>query len=96
MAEELKWSDAERKRQHAEAVKFLREEMGQQVNRQSRDKIPINLSREEISDYIKRFQAIDKDRKGYVSINDIRRVLKVIFLKHSQYRNYSKLFQGNF
>lgn len=77
MAEELKWSDAEQKKQHAEAVKFLREEMGQQVNRQSRDKIAINLSREEISNYIKRFQALDKEKKGYISINDIRRGLKV-------------------
>ncbi|XP_057380881.1 glycerol-3-phosphate dehydrogenase, mitochondrial-like isoform X1 [Daphnia carinata] len=76
MAEELKWSDAEQKRQYAEAVKFLKEEMGQQVNRQSRDKIPINLSREEISNYIKRFQALDKEKKGYISINDIRRGLK--------------------
>lgn len=77
MAEELKWSDAEQKRQYAEAVKFLKEEMGQQVNRQSRDKIPINLSREEISNFIKRFQALDKEKKGYISINDIRRGLKV-------------------
>ena len=77
MAEELKWSDAEQKRQYAEAVKFLKEEMGQQVNRQSRDKIPINLSREEISTYIKRFQVLDKDKKGYISINDLRRGLKV-------------------
>lgn len=77
MAEELNWSDDEQKRQHAEAVKFVREEMGQQVNRQSRDKIPINLSREEISNYIKRFQALDQDKKGYISINDIRRGLKV-------------------
>ncbi|EFX83484.1 hypothetical protein DAPPUDRAFT_187868 [Daphnia pulex] len=76
MAEELKWSEDEQKRQHAEAVKFVREEMGQQVNRQSRDKIPINLSREEISNYIKRFQALDHDKKGYISINDIRRGLK--------------------
>ena len=86
MAEELKWSDAEQKRQYAEAVKFLKEEMGQQVNRQSRDKIPINLSREEISTYIKRFQVLDKDKKGYISINDLRRGLKV------QYQSVCVLF----
>lgn len=54
--------------------------MGQNVNRASRDKIAINLSKEEIQLYIKRFQIIDKDRKGYVSINDIRRSLKVSFV----------------
>lgn len=51
--------------------------MGQQVNRQSRDKIAINLSREEIATYIKRFQVLDKEKKGYISVNDIRRGLKV-------------------
>lgn len=47
------------------------------VNRASRDKIAINLTKDEIQLYIKRFQIIDKEHKGYVSINDIRRALKV-------------------
>ncbi|XP_058797658.1 glycerol-3-phosphate dehydrogenase, mitochondrial isoform X1 [Phymastichus coffea] len=77
MAEELKWSEDEKKRQLKEANVFLANEMGQIVNRASRDKIPINLTKDEIQLYIKRFQIIDKDRKGYVSINDIRRGLKL-------------------
>lgn len=77
MAEELKWSPEEQKRQHQMATEFLANEMGHIVNRASRDKIPINLTKDEIQLYIKRFQIIDKDRKGYVSINDIRRGLKV-------------------
>ncbi|XP_050308415.1 glycerol-3-phosphate dehydrogenase, mitochondrial isoform X1 [Anthonomus grandis grandis] len=76
MAEELNWSEDEKKKQTKLATEFLQNEMGQNVNRASRDKIPINLSKEEIQLYIKRFQIIDKDRKGYVSINDIRRSLK--------------------
>ncbi|CAH1286454.1 unnamed protein product [Diabrotica balteata] len=76
MAEELGWSEAEKQKQIKDASEFLQNEMGQNVNRASRDKIPINLSKEEIQLYIKRFQYIDKDRKGYVSINDIRRSLK--------------------
>ncbi|XP_026314503.1 glycerol-3-phosphate dehydrogenase, mitochondrial isoform X1 [Hyposmocoma kahamanoa] len=76
MAEELRWSDAEKKRQIKAAGDFLANEMGQMVNRASRDKIPINLSKDEIQTYIKRFQIIDVDRKGFVSINDIRRSLK--------------------
>jgi glycerol-3-phosphate dehydrogenase len=60
-----------------EAKIFLQNEMGQMVNRTSRDKIPINLSKEEIQSYIKRFRIIDKDHKGYVSITDIRRSLQV-------------------
>jgi glycerol-3-phosphate dehydrogenase len=62
-----------------EAKAFLQYEMGQMVNRASRDKHPINLSKEEIQSYIKRFQIIDKDHKGYVSITDIRRSLQVCY-----------------
>lgn len=76
MAEELNWNEVEKKKQIKEAGEFLANEMGQMVNRASRDKIPINLSKQEIQTYIKRFQIIDKDRKGFVSINDIRRSLK--------------------
>lgn len=61
------------------ANEFLASEMGLMINRQSRDKIPITLTKDEVQMYIKRFQVIDKDNKGYVSINDIRRGLKVIF-----------------
>lgn len=64
-------------RQFKAASDFLANEMGQTVNRASKEKIPINLTKDEIQLYIKRFQIIDKDRKGYVSINDIRRGLKV-------------------
>lgn len=60
-----------------EAKVFLQNEMGQMVNRASRDKIPINLAKEEIQSYIKRFRIIDKDHKGYVSITDIRRSFQV-------------------
>lgn len=60
---------------------FLATEMGLMVNRASRDKIPITLTKDEIQMYIKRFQVIDKDNKGYVSINDIRRSLKVSFIQ---------------
>lgn len=51
--------------------------MGQGINRNLKDRIAIQLSMEEREKYIKRFQLIDKDKKGYVSINDIHRALKV-------------------
>jgi len=62
------------------ANNFLATEMGMSVNRASRDKIPITLSQEEIKMYVKRFQILDHDHKGYVSINDIRRSMKVFIL----------------
>ena len=51
--------------------------MGQQVNRQLKDKIPVNLSKAEVDTYTKRFETIDKEKKGYVSITDIKRAMKV-------------------
>ncbi|KAL7631907.1 UNVERIFIED_CONTAM: hypothetical protein RMT77_017786 [Armadillidium vulgare] len=76
MAEELKWDKKERVRQLEEAKIYLQTEMGQTVNRASREKIPINLTKSEISDYIKRFNSLDVDKKGYISLNDLRRSLK--------------------
>lgn len=64
-------------KQLKDANDFLANEMGHMVNRASKERIPIKLSKDEIQTYIKRFQLIDKDKKGYVSINDIRRALKV-------------------
>lgn len=54
--------------------------MGLVVNRVSREKIPINLNDQEIKMYKKRFEIMDKDNKGFISINDIRRGLKVKLL----------------
>ncbi|XP_050700890.1 glycerol-3-phosphate dehydrogenase, mitochondrial-like isoform X4 [Eriocheir sinensis] len=76
MAEEYKWSEAEKKRQYEAAVKYLQQEMGQNVNRASREKIPINLTKSEISEYVKRFNSLDTDKKGYISLNDLRASLK--------------------
>jgi len=76
MAEELGWNDKEKIRQTELAMSFLRTEMGKDVNRASRDEIPINLTKAEIADYVKKFNALDHGKKGYVSINDIRRSFK--------------------
>lgn len=76
MAEEYKWSEGEKKRQLEAAVKYLQQEMGQNVNRASREKIPINLTKSEISEYVKRFNSLDTDKKGYISLNDLRASLK--------------------
>ncbi|MPC96299.1 putative glycerol-3-phosphate dehydrogenase, mitochondrial [Portunus trituberculatus] len=64
-------------RQLEAASKYLQQEMGQNVNRASREKIPINLSKSEISEYVKRFNSLDTDKKGYISLNDLRASLKV-------------------
>ncbi|XP_046386754.1 glycerol-3-phosphate dehydrogenase, mitochondrial [Ischnura elegans] len=76
MGEELKWSEKEKKAQFEAATHFLQSEMGHNVNRASQERIPIDLTKEEVATYRKRFQAIDQERKGYVSINDIRRSME--------------------
>jgi len=76
MAEELKWDEAEKERQINNAIQFLKTEMGKDLNKASRDSIPINLTKTEIADYVKIFNALDADNKGFISINDIRRSLK--------------------
>ncbi|XP_076337853.1 glycerophosphate oxidase 1 isoform X2 [Tachypleus tridentatus] len=76
MAEELQWNKSEQKHQHELALEFLQKEMGQQVNKASRQVAPINFTGEEIKMYIKQFQSIDKEKKGFISVNDLRRTLK--------------------
>ena len=43
MAEELSWSDEEKKRQHDMGIEFLQTEMGQKVNRVSRSKVSVMI-----------------------------------------------------
>lgn len=59
------------------ATEFLCQQMGLVANRAVKEKIQLNLSPEEIKTYKKRFEIMDKDKKGFVSITDIRRGLKV-------------------
>ncbi|XP_023349021.1 glycerol-3-phosphate dehydrogenase, mitochondrial isoform X1 [Eurytemora carolleeae] len=83
MAEELGWDDKEKVRQTEMAVNFLKTEMGKDLNKASRDEIPINLTKAEIAEYVKRFNALDEGKKGYVSINDIRRSFKNMMVEVS-------------
>lgn len=77
MAEELKWSKDEKEKQLKMATDFLNVEMGLAVNKSMKEKTPVNLAPDEVQKYKKRFEVIDKEKKGYVSITDIRRALKV-------------------
>ncbi len=77
MAEELGWSKGEKQKQMDTAMDFLHKEMGKEVNRVSRESVPISLSKNEIGAYVKKFNQMDQDNKGFVSVNDIRQYLKV-------------------
>jgi len=76
MAEELGWSEAEQLKQKEEALSFLRTQMGKDLNKASRDSIPVSLTKAEIAEYVNRFNSLDGDKKGFVSINDIRKSLQ--------------------
>ena len=51
------------------------------LNKRARDSIPVSLTKAEIAEYVARFNALDEGRKGFISINDIRKSLKVT-VKH--------------
>jgi len=76
MADELGWDKEEQVKQTEDAMDFLRMQMGKDLNKASRDNIPVSLTKAEIAEYVKRFNALDDGKKGYISINDIRKSLK--------------------
>jgi len=76
MGDELGWDKKERERQTEEATTFLRMQMGKDVNKASQDNIPVSLTKAEIAEYVRRFNALDDGKKGYISINDIRKSLQ--------------------
>jgi len=76
MGDELGWDKNERAKQTEDAISFLRMQMGKDVNKASQDNIPVSLTKTEIAEYVKRFNALDDGKKGYISINDIRKSLK--------------------
>eukprot|EP00092_Neocalanus_flemingeri_P068932 GFUD01084346.1.p1 GENE.GFUD01084346.1~~GFUD01084346.1.p1 ORF type:complete len:724 (+),score=222.38 GFUD01084346.1:232-2403(+) len=76
MADELGWDKEEQDKQTEDAMDFLRMQMGKDLNKASRDNIPVSLTKAEIAEYVKRFNALDDGKKGYISINDIRKSLK--------------------
>ncbi|CAD5207869.1 unnamed protein product [Bursaphelenchus okinawaensis] len=73
MGEELKWSSAEQRRQLDVARNFVDREMGQEARAQSMNEITLNLTREEMQAAKERFNLLDRDRKGHITVNDIRR-----------------------
>lgn len=46
------------------------------LNKASRDSIPVSLTKAEIGEYVNRFNSLDGGKKGFISINDIRKSLQ--------------------
>jgi len=74
----VKYQCLPQQKQHDEAMEFLRTQMGQNIYEKTRkEAVTEDLSPEQKAIYVKRFRSLDTENKGYISINDLRRGLKV-------------------
>ncbi|NXT22763.1 GPDM protein, partial [Syrrhaptes paradoxus] len=79
MGKELNWSEQKKKEEFEAAKKFLYYEMGYKVKSdQLTDSSEISLAPSDIERYKKRFHMFDKDKKGFITILDVQRVLESI------------------
>ncbi|CAF1058752.1 unnamed protein product [Adineta ricciae] len=77
MAKELHWNEQKQKEEIDRAKIFLLREMGLNLKRDMRRNVPINLTREEMSYYMKYFRQIDVGNKGFCSLTDLKRYLQL-------------------
>ncbi|EGT42172.1 hypothetical protein CAEBREN_07787 [Caenorhabditis brenneri] len=80
MGEELGWSSAEQRAQLEKARTFIDMEMGQNAKQTAVSNAPLNLTKEEMQRAKERFHQLDKDRKGHITVNDLRKH----FREHNQ------------
>ncbi|NWV17486.1 GPDM protein, partial [Origma solitaria] len=79
MGKELNWCEQKKKEELEIAKKFLYYEMGYKVKTdQLTDRSEISLVPSDIERYKKRFRMFDKDKKGFITILDVQRVLESI------------------
>ncbi|XP_064517837.1 glycerol-3-phosphate dehydrogenase, mitochondrial isoform X4 [Pseudopipra pipra] len=79
MGKELNWSEQKKKEELETARKFLYYEMGYKVKTdQLTDSSEISLVPSDIERYKKRFHMFDKDKKGFITILDVQRVLELM------------------
>lgn len=80
MGQELGWSSAEQRAQLEKARTFIDMEMGQNAKQTAVSNVALNLTKEEMQRAKERFQQLDKDRKGHITVNDLRKH----FREHNQ------------
>ncbi|XP_048808750.1 glycerol-3-phosphate dehydrogenase, mitochondrial [Lagopus muta] len=79
MGKELNWNEQKKKEELEAARKFLYYEMGYKVKSdQLTDSSEITLVPSDIERYKKRFHMFDKEKKGFITILDVQRVLESI------------------
>ncbi|XP_054237082.1 glycerol-3-phosphate dehydrogenase, mitochondrial [Indicator indicator] len=79
MGKELNWSEQKKKEEFEAAKRFLYFEMGYKVKSdQLANSSEISLLPADIERYKKRFHMFDKEKKGFITILDVQRVLESI------------------
>ncbi|KAJ1188662.1 hypothetical protein NDU88_005421 [Pleurodeles waltl] len=79
MGKELNWNEEKKKEELENAKKFLYYEMGYKArSEQLTDRSEINLTPSDVDRYKKRFHTFDKEKKGFITILDVQRVLENI------------------
>ncbi|CAH2305558.1 glycerol-3-phosphate dehydrogenase, mitochondrial [Pelobates cultripes] len=79
MAKEFNWKEQKKMEELEAAKQFLYYEMGYKArSEQLTDRSEINLSPSDVDRYKKRFHKFDKDKKGFITIVDVQRVLENI------------------
>jgi len=74
------------------ATQFLMHEMGLHLKTTAPTAIEVDLTDEETYMYMKRFQALDTDGKGFITINDLREHFKVSTPSLRPRSFYSEMF----
>lgn len=78
MAEELKWDNKRKKEEIEKATKFLNTQMGGAVNKESKEqRSTMSFTKKEMDEYIAKFMNIDRDRKGYITVMDLKRYANI-------------------
>lgn len=59
------------------AQKFIDVEMGKHAKMRAIEDAPLSLTKDEKEKAVQRFTKLDTDKKGYITVNDLRRYFKV-------------------
>ncbi|KAK6483059.1 glycerol-3-phosphate dehydrogenase [Huso huso] len=78
MGKELKWSEHKKKEELEAAKQFLYYEMGSKTRSEQLTNTEINLTPADVDRYKNRFHKFDKQKKGFITVVDVKHVLESI------------------
>ncbi|XP_041118835.1 glycerol-3-phosphate dehydrogenase, mitochondrial-like [Polyodon spathula] len=78
MGKELKWSEQKKKEELEAAKQFLYYEMGSKTHSEQLTNTEINLTPADVDRYKNRFHKFDKQKKGFITVVDVKHALESI------------------